>query len=109
LSQSHYIKKILTRFGLCDANPVSTPLDSNIKLDDGKQQDEAQSDGRGSGPYTTAIGSLLYIAMGTQPNISFAVQMLAQYTCDLKPIHWSAIKHIFWYLKGTQSHALTYQ
>jgi hypothetical protein len=109
LSQSHYIEKILMRFGLHDANPVLTPLNSNIKLDDEKQQDEAQSDGRGSGPYTMAIGSLLYIGMGTWPDISFAVQTLAQYTHDLKPIHWSAVKHIFRCLKGTQSHALIYQ
>jgi hypothetical protein len=47
--------------------------------------------------------------MGTRPDISFAVQTLAQYTCDPKPIHWSAVKRIFRYLKGTQSHALTYR
>jgi hypothetical protein len=34
LSQTQYIDKILERVGLKDANPVSTPIDINVKLDE---------------------------------------------------------------------------
>ena len=37
LSQKQYIEKLVERYGLQDANPVSTPMDLNVKLtaDDG--------------------------------------------------------------------------
>jgi hypothetical protein len=45
LSQSHYIEMILKRFGLTNANPVSTPLDLNVKLSDDKHKTEPTLDG----------------------------------------------------------------
>ena len=33
---------------------------------------------------------------------------LAQFTHNPKPKHWTAVKRIFRYLKGTQTHVLTY-
>jgi len=33
LSQTHYIDALLEKFGLTDANPVFTPMDVNVKLD----------------------------------------------------------------------------
>ena len=33
LSQTHYIDFLLDKYGLTDVNPVSTPMDPNIKLD----------------------------------------------------------------------------
>ena len=29
LTQSHYVEKVLSRFGYCDYKPVSTPYDGN--------------------------------------------------------------------------------
>ena len=34
LSQTAYIEKMLESFGLENINPVSTPMDPNVKLDD---------------------------------------------------------------------------
>jgi hypothetical protein len=33
ISQTHYIEILLNKYGLQDANPVSTPMDPNIRLD----------------------------------------------------------------------------
>ena len=33
LSQTHFIDSLLGKFGLKNANPVSTPLDPNVNLD----------------------------------------------------------------------------
>ena len=33
ISHTHYIDTLLKKYGLQDANPVSTPMDLNIKLD----------------------------------------------------------------------------
>lgn len=58
LSQSHYIDSILKRIGLEDANPVSTPLDSNVNLDsiDSPPITDTAEASRASGLYATALG-----------------------------------------------------
>jgi len=43
----------------------------------------------------------------TRPDIAHAVQQLTQFAADPGHIHWTAIKHILHYLKGTQELTLT--
>ena len=50
----------------------------------------------------------MYLAIGTRPDIAYSVQRLAQFTQNSRPIHWTAIKRIFRYLKGTRTLGLTY-
>ena len=52
-------------------------------------------------PYTQAIGSLMYTVLGSCPDIAFAVQQLSQHTHDFSQAHWTAVKHVIHYLKGT--------
>ena len=35
------------------------------------------------------------------PSITFAVQQLSQHTHDFSQAHWTAVKHVICYLKGT--------
>jgi transposase InsO family protein len=112
LSQAHYIDALLEKFGLADANPTFTPMDPNVKLDyvveEGKDEGKGKKDERITYGYATLIGSLMYLALGTRPDIAFAVNKLAQFTHDPKPMHWTAVKRIFRYLKYTRTNALTY-
>ncbi|KAJ3525782.1 hypothetical protein NMY22_g10431 [Coprinellus aureogranulatus] len=109
LSQSHYIDSIIACFGLSDANPVSTPLDPNVNLDSIDPLPlNISPDQRAFILSATAIGLLLYAAMGTRPDIAYAVQRLAQFTRKPQPKHWTAVKRIFRYLKGTRDLHLTY-
>jgi hypothetical protein len=59
-------------------------------------------------PYKEAIGSLMYAALGTHPDITFAVQSVSWYSTKFGPTHWNAVKRIFQYLKGTANFWLTY-
>ena len=59
-------------------------------------------------PYLQGVGALLYLAIATRPDISFAVGVLARYSHNPGPAHWTAVKHLFRYLKGTLDLALTY-
>ena len=56
-----------------------------------------------STPYREAIGSLVYSATISRPDISFAVNYLSR-TCN-KPMlsHWKGVKRVFQYLKGTKN------
>jgi hypothetical protein len=51
----------------------------------------------------------MYAAVGIQPDISFTVQTLSQFMSNPGPAHWTAVKHIFQYLNGTQDFGIIYQ
>ena len=60
-------------------------------------------------PYSEVIGSLLYIARGTRPDISFAVQHLSQFLDNPLTEHWTQAKRVLRYLKGTAEIGITYK
>jgi hypothetical protein len=106
IDQSHYISEIIDRFGMTDANPARTPLPAGaethlIKHDGDASPAEIKS-------YQKIIGSLLYVQIGTRPDISFAVSRLAQYASNPSPQHLRLAKYILSYLKGTQALRLRY-
>ena len=59
-------------------------------------------------PYCEAMGSLMYAAMGTRPDIVFATLTVAQFSENPGWPHWEAVKKIFCYLLGTKDLELTY-
>ena len=99
LSQSHYIDTLLDKYGLSDANPVTVPMDPNVKLDinskDNEDDAEGEKDPKITHGYAQLIGSLMYLAIGTRPDIAYAVNRLAQFTSNPKPLHWTAVKRVF--------------
>ncbi|UYV60655.1 hypothetical protein LAZ67_1001766, partial [Cordylochernes scorpioides] len=71
LSQAHYIDKILKKFALEECNIIQTPGDRDQSFDecqDSKPVDRTL--------YQEMIGSLMYLATGTRPDISFNVTRL---------------------------------
>jgi len=55
------------------------------------------------------IGSLLYLMLGTCPDITFAVTQLAWHTANPSKDHLAKALYICWYLAGTQNYALVYK
>src|ERR1700678_3451436 len=104
ISQSQYISKILERFGMSKSHPVHMPLDPNIKLI--KTPEDEHHD---IPEYGAAIGSLMYAAIGTRPDIAFAVQTLSQFTSNPNPTHWTAVKRVFRYLNGSRDLGIIYR
>ena len=51
----------------------------------------------------------MYTALGTHPDIAFAVQTVSQFLIKPGPAHWEAVKCIFCYLKGTSELWLSYR
>ena len=50
----------------------------------------------------------MYLAVATRPDIAYSINKLAQYTSAPRPKHWTAIKRVFRYLKGTKYLELVY-
>ena len=51
----------------------------------------------------------MYAAMGTRPDIAYAMLTVAQYSENPGWRHWEAVKRIFGYLLGTKKLELTYR
>ncbi|UYV76012.1 hypothetical protein LAZ67_13002147, partial [Cordylochernes scorpioides] len=104
LSQAHYIDKILKKFALEECNIVQTPGDRDQSFDecqDSKQVDRTL--------YQEMIGSLVYLATGTRPDIYFNVSNLSRFCNDAREVHLTGVKRIYRYLKGTRDKMLRYK
>ena len=60
-------------------------------------------------PFISILGSLMYLAVTTRPDIAFAAQLLARFNSNPGPAHWQAAKHVLHYLKGKTDHSIIYQ
>lgn len=95
ISQQAYVKKILARFKTGECKPRSVPADPGSHLEKELFTSETQYY-----PYSEAIGSLMFAAICTRPDISYAVGQVAKYSSKPSHVYWEAIKRIFAYLKG---------
>ena len=59
-------------------------------------------------PYRELIGTLLWIANGTRPDIAYAVITLAKYTSNPGEIRWQALLRVLGYLQATLHHCICY-
>lgn len=109
LDQSKHIKELLERYNMSDCKPVATPADPNQKLTkDMSPKNSVELEEMSTVPYREAVGGLLYIAQGTRPDISYAVNVVSKFGTNPGKAHWSAVKRILRYLKGTIDAKLEY-
>lgn len=58
--------------------------------------------------YRSTIGSLMYLACGTQPDLAYAVNLLARFCSSPSETHWPALDWLIGYLKTMEAKALVY-
>lgn len=109
ISQTKLIEKALDRFGMASCNSSPTPLDPGLKLSQEhspKTNDEKLD--MIDVPYQALIGTLMYLMVGTRPDIAYAVGVLSQFMHNPGRAHWEAAKRVLRYLRGTKSMKITY-
>ena len=66
ITQKGYIEKILKKFNMENANPIGTPIiKSSQNIEPGKAESKF--------PYRSAVGALMYLMIGTRPDIAYGV------------------------------------
>ena len=60
-------------------------------------------------PFREIVGSLMWIANQTRPDIANAVRAVARFSHDPKPIHYKAAQKILEYLNATSEFRLNFQ
>ena len=113
ISQSQFISNLIREHGLSDSKAVTTPLND---LNPGTRlstsmcpQNDAEALEMQQYPYISVVGSLMYLAVTTRPDIAYAAGVLARFSSNPGPANWQAAKHVLRYLKGTTHHKLVYQ
>jgi hypothetical protein len=106
LSQTTYLEKVLRDFGMDQCAPNATPV-STSKF--GEPDSGYKATGELKEWYAKAIGSLMYLMLGTRPDIAFAVSLCSRHLGNPTNEHQTAVKRIFRYLKGSQNLELVYQ
>ena len=107
LSQKAYISKICSEFAPTSdtsRNP-KTPMDIAELLP--LSEDEEVSDASRT-LYQRKVGSLLFAAIATRPDIAFAVSRLSRFNQRLGRKHHEAADRVFHYLFWTQDHCIRY-
>ena len=102
IHQTAYIKKLLKKFNMMEANCVATPIET-------ARYGNSEASAPVNVPYREAIGGLLYLKTGTRPDIAFSVSVLSEKVENPKEKDWVAVKRVFRYLKGSVGMGLLYK
>ena len=111
VNQSAYTKKILKRFYMNEAYPLTSPMvvrSLDVKKDQFRPYEKVEELLSPEVPYLSVIGALMYLATCTRPDIAFSVNPLSRYSYAPTRRHWNGFKHILQYLKGTSDMGLFY-
>jgi len=100
VSQEAYINQILQKFSMAEAKGVSTPVSH--------EESDNHKDVSGKGPYREVVGSLMYLAAATRPDIAFAVSKAAGVMDRPAEKDWNNVKRIFRCLRSTSNYGLRY-
>ena len=102
LSQEKYIEKVLERFQMSNSKPVSSPLAGHFRLSS-KQcpTSEEEKEKMQNIPYASAVGSLMYAMVCTRSDIAHVVGVVSRFLSNPGKEHWTAVKWILRYLRGT--------
>ncbi|PKI46120.1 hypothetical protein CRG98_033515 [Punica granatum] len=93
-----YIEKILDRFNMGNAKLVSSPLASHFKLSSKQCPSEKEKEEMKKVPYSSAVGSLMYVMVCTRPDIAHSIGVVSHFLSNPGKKHWNAVK---WILRGS--------
>jgi histone deacetylase 1/2 len=97
LSQAKYASDILRRVNMLHCKPSPTPLSSSEKL---SKEDGTLLSSADATYYRSKVGALQYLTL-TRPDLAFAVNKVCQFLHNPTTVHWTTVKRILRYIKGT--------
>ena len=104
IDQVDYLHKVLQRFNLLNAKAPPTPLPEGYQ----PRPSTSPADSELRSTFQQVIGSLLYIMIGTRPDIAYAVTKMSQFAANPNKEHLDRALYICRYLLGTSKYSLVY-
>lgn len=102
ISQSNFVSEILNTFRMTECKPAITPLAIDKTRNENVEPNTTF-------PYREAVGSLLYLANKTRPDLAYSVNYVSRYmenptNCDV-----ANVKRILRYLQGNKELGIQYK
>jgi len=106
ISQEANVNEIIKKFNLSHCKPSKTPVANGNKLKSTKGKELSTE--MKSKPFRQAVGTLMYLMIGSRPDLVFAIANVSLHLSSYEKEHWEAVKRVLRYVKGTGSHGLEY-
>lgn len=103
MSQENYIKRMAEKHNIKPTKRAKTAITAAVNLDDYSNSPQVPSTF-----YRAIIGSALYVAVATRPDIAYATSKLAGYSQDPRSIHMQQAKRLLQFLVNTSTTRLTF-
>ncbi|CAB1115735.1 unnamed protein product [Ectocarpus sp. CCAP 1310/34] len=102
ISQQTFTDELAAEYGVVGGRSV--PMSSGVKLSD-FDADEVATEF----PFRELVGSLMWLATQTRPDIANAVRAVARYCASPKLVHWNAAMDILGYARRTSHFGISFQ
>ena len=104
LDQCVYLQKVIKHCSMLNAKSASTPLPAGYYAAKNTEPIDAEL----CSHFQMVIGSLLYLMLGTRPDIAFAVTHLSCHSVNPSQDHLNKVLYICCYLIGMSTYSLIY-
>ncbi|KAF5561739.1 integrase catalytic core [Fusarium phyllophilum] len=104
ICQDGYINKLGVKFGIDQSMRTATPLTSSYR----PQSFEGQATIQQITEMQEKVGSILYAAVVSRPDISYAASQLSQHAMNPSPEHLRYANRVLSYLQTTQYYAIEF-
>ena len=107
LHQSIYIEETASRFPIPLSESTNSPLQPSVDLTD-PSINSTNLDEDLKLLYQKMVGSLMYLAIITRPDIAYAATLLSRFNSAPQQRHMKAVKKVWNYLKNTKDMGIRY-
>jgi hypothetical protein len=104
LSQPRHIDTVLSEHGFAAGRAASTPMDHKVMLLPATVHDKKEHQLLSS--YPAIVGSIMYIANSTRPDLCYAASVLARFMGNPSDAHLEQAQRLLRYLNGTKDYRL---
>jgi hypothetical protein len=109
LTQAAFKEQLIAANKLTSANPTTTPYRSGHPVDSVSHSNlTTQERSKLATELRSIVGSLLWLAQSTRPDLATIVSMLAQHQSNPSYGHLRAAKHVIRYVKGTKHMGISF-
>jgi len=108
-SQGSYVEKVLKKFNMFNAKPISTPIAGHFKLSLSQSpSNEEEYKFKSNILYAHATRSLMYAMVCSITYIAYGASLVSKFMGNLGNEHWMTVKWLFRYLKKTTNIGLKF-